>query len=112
MSAGQSAFMNSQMAYMAQEMEAEFSKENDDASEDDMAAANFSRLTLEEHASSSSGSSSTIVRADRHTVIPGDYTMVDNKIYQTNFDSYKRNNNIVKNSFGQGQQEIIGLGRR
>jgi hypothetical protein len=110
--------MGRQMAYMMQEMEAEFGDDDDDTSEDDMPAtrsqslsADFNRLTIEEQVSSSSrsgfihGSSSTTVRAERHNIIPGDLTVVDNNLYQSNFDSHKRNNNIVENSFRQGQQE-------
>lgn len=136
MSAVQSAFMNNQMVHMLQEMDSEFSEDNDeqnasgpeihndDTSQDhhmsftreQSLSADFNRLTMEERVSSSSrsvlvhGSSSTTVRADqgpKHIIIPGDYTEVDNNFYQNDFDSHKVQNNIVENSFGDGKQNGI-----
>ena len=128
MSAGQSAFMQSQMAYMKQELDSEFGEDNGDTSDDDdMSAttrsqslsADFNRLTIAGVSSSQStvihGSSSSTVRADivtpRHIIIPGDHTEVDNNFYQTNFNSNKEQNNIIENSFGEGKQENIGVWR-
>jgi len=100
----------------------------DDTSDDEMSVSTrsqslsteFNCLTMiEARVSSSSasspsapfhGSSSTAVRADespRYITISGDYTEVDNNVYQSNFDSYKVENNIVENSFGEGEQEIL-----
>jgi hypothetical protein len=138
MSAVQFAFMNNQMAQMMHEMRSEFSGDNDeqntvgpemyndDTSDDEMSdtarsqsiSAKLNRLTLEEGASSSSrfapnhGSSSTAGKADessRHFIIPGDYTEVNNNYYQIDFDSHKVENNIIVNSFGEGEQGDIGV---
>lgn len=130
MSTGQSAFMNNEMANMTQEIESEFSGENeeqntfgadmysDDTFEDDATrsqslSADFNCLTIEDrHGVFSSrstltyGSSSTSVRANKnpkHIIIQGDHTEVDNNFYQSNFDSHKVKNNIIKNSFGEGE---------
>ena len=42
----------------------------------------------------------------RHIIIPGDHIEVDDNIYQSDFDSHKKTNNIIENSFGEGGQEI------
>jgi hypothetical protein len=85
--------MGRPMAYMIQ---AGFGDDDDDmpATRSQSLSADYNRLTIKEHVSSPSrsgfihGSSST-------TIIPGDLTVVDNNLYQSNFDSHKRNNNIV-----------------
>ena len=136
-------FVNNQMAYMMQEMESEFSEDNEEqdsfgpeiysyeTSGDDVSvtttrrsqslSADFNRLTIDERVSSSSrsvhihGSSSTTGRTDkspttsRHIVISGDHIEVDNNLYQADFDSNKVRNNIIKNSFGKGGRENIGV---
>lgn len=138
MTAVQTAFMDNQMAHMIQEIDSEFSEDNEEqnlfgpemfnASEDDISvtttrrsqslSADFSRLTIEEHVSSESrsvvvhGSSSTTVRAaksPRHITISGDHTEVDNNVYQTDFDSHKEENNIIINSFGEGNPGDVGV---
>jgi len=81
-------------------------------------SADFNRLTLEEHVSSSSRSavihesSSTTVRTDkspRHITISGDHIEVDNNLYQTDFDSHKEENNLIINSFGEGNQGDVSV---
>ena len=141
MSAGLSAFMKEQMADMMQEMDSEFSGDNeeqntvgpemynDDTAEDEMSttrsqslSADFKRLTIEEPASSASsrsaaliyGSSSTVIRTDkspRHIIIPGDHIEVDDNFYQSDFDSHRVKNNIIENSFREGDQKDIGVWR-
>ena len=131
MSAVQSAFMKEQMAYMMREMESEFSGDNEDqntvgpeiynvgmsATREQSLSADFNRLSIEERVSSSSGSalihgsseSSTAVKGNkssRHIIIPGDHIELDNNIYyQCDFDSHKKTNSIIENSFGEGEQE-------
>ena len=117
MSAVQSAFMKEQMAYMMREMESEFSgDEEEQTARSQSLSADFDRLTIEELASSSSrsalihGSSSTAIKGDkgsRHTIITGDHIEVDNNVYQSDFDSHKRRNNIIENSFRDGEQEGV-----
>ena len=140
MSAVQSASMNNEIANVMQEINSEFSRDNeeqntfgpdmysDDTPEDDATrsqslSADFNCLTIEErHGIFSStrsafiyGSSSTAVRADKnpkHIIIQGDHTEVDNNFYQSDFDSHKVKNNIIENSFGEGEvggQEDIGV---
>jgi hypothetical protein len=104
MSAGQSAFMDNEMAHMMQEMESEFGGD-DEESDDEMSvttrsqslSAGFNRLTIEERATLIHGSSAG--QSPRHITIPGNYTEVDDNFYQSNFDSYKMKNNIIENSF-------------
>jgi len=110
MSAGQSAFMDNEMAHMMQEMESEFGG-NDEESDDEMSvttrsqslSAGLNRLTIEERASSSSRSTlihgSSAGQSPRHITIPGNYTEVDDNFYQSNFDSHNMKNNIIENSF-------------
>ena len=118
MSAVQSAFMKEQMAYMMREMESEFGGDDEEqTARSQSLSADFNRLTIEERVSSSSGSalihgsseSSTAVKGDqssRHIIIPGDHIEVDDNIYQSDFDSHKKTNNIIENSFGEAGQEI------
>ena len=136
MTVTQFAFMRNQMAQMKEEMRSEFSGEqntvgpemyNDDTSDDEMSdtarsqsiSAKLNRLTLEEGTSSSSrspnhGSSSTAGNADessRHFIISGDYTEVNDNYYQIDFDSHKVENNVIVNSFGEGNQGDNGVWR-
>ena len=92
---------------MMREMESEFS---DDEEEQNIAgpemygtrsqslSADFNRLSI-----GSSSSSSALIhglsKSSRHTVISGDHVEVDNNTYQSDFNSHKRGNNIIKNSF-------------
>jgi len=118
MSAVQSSFMNSQMAFMMREIASEFGGDSEqDTPEDDISVTtrDFNRLAIDGAPSSSRSalihpSSPTAARADhegpRHIIIPGDYTEVDNNFYQSNFDSFKDKNNIIENSFGIRQKYV------
>ena len=45
-----------------------------------------------------------------HITISGDHTAeVDNNVYQTDFDSHKEENNIIVNSFGEGNPGDVGV---
>jgi hypothetical protein len=135
MSAGESAFMENQMAEMMQEMDSECGDDeeqiavgpemydDDDTSDEEMSSttwsqslsANFNRLTIEERVYSSPrsrsafihGSSSTADESSRHIFISGNHTEVDDSYHQFNFNSNRVENNIVENSFGGGRLENI-----
>jgi hypothetical protein len=122
MSAAQFAFMRNQMAQMDQKMDSEFGADtagpemyNDDTPGDEMSAttrsqslsAGFNRLTIEERAFSSSRSA--VIHGSSSTAVKGDYTEVDDNFYQINLDSHKKANNIIINSFGEGEQDNIGV---
>jgi NAD(P)H-nitrite reductase large subunit len=117
MSAAQFAIMGHHMARMMEEM-ADFDEDDEQNTVAGQSlSANFNRLAIEDGVSSESprstfihGSSSTYEN-HRHVIISGDHTEVDNNLYQFNFDSHKVENNLIKNSFGEGDQEKDGVWR-
>ena len=85
MSAGRFAFMSNKMKRMKQEMKHHF----------DGDTSNEQQNTVGPDMSNESS---------RHINIPGNHTEVDNKRYQSDFDSNIVQDNNIKNSFGKGEQ--------
>ena len=83
MSAAQFAFMSNKMTRMKQEMKPHFDGDNE---EQNTAGPDMYN------------------ESPRHINISGNHTEVDNNHYQSDFDSNKVDNNIIENSFGEGEQ--------
>ena len=136
MTPAERAHMHNEMLQMKQEMDAEFCDEeeeqnaagpemyNDDTPEDEMPqslSSDFHRLTISGERVSASprsaliqGPSPNAVQANRSprytniTHITGNYTEVDDRLYQYDINSHCVRNNVIENSFGEGIQEVLG----
>jgi hypothetical protein len=47
-------------------------------------------------------------KGPKHVTIQGNYTEVDRTVHELNFNSHIVANNIVENSFGEREEEIVG----
>jgi len=115
--------MQHSMSQMKQEIKSEFGDDDeeqepdDDTSEDEMSphlSGDFHRLTIGERVSASprsaliQGPSLNTGQANespRYTIIQGNHVEVDDRVYQHDFNSHFVGNNIIDNSFGQGNTE-------